>query len=91
MQPHARQRHGEKRGLTDVTVQVATWQDFDLFVHDKADRRWRRPSHHTSVHGKADMLCLSKDARGPGNDNHHLQVRSTPAVKMAIDRDFPAT
>jgi hypothetical protein len=74
MQPHARQRHGEKRGLTDVTLQVATW-----------------PSHHTSVHGKADMLCLSKDARGPGNDNHHLQVRSTPAVKMAIDRDFPAT
>jgi hypothetical protein len=47
---------GLKKYLDDVVVQIATWQSFHLFAvfTDKADRRWRLPTHgNGNVTGKS--------------------------------------
>jgi hypothetical protein len=78
--------HAEgKRGLTDVTVQIATWQKLPSLTF-----RQSRPAVETTTITWQSQH-LNKKARGPSDRNHHLQVRSTPAVEMAIDRDFAAT
>ena len=86
MQPHAPQYHVEKRGLTDVTVQIATWQKLPSLTF-----RQSRPAVETTTITWRSQHRQNKTARGPGERNHHLQARSTPAVEMAIDRDFAAT
>jgi hypothetical protein len=72
-QPHARQR--QKRGLSeceDVTVQIATWQNFHLSIHGQG-----RTSGGDNQHMATGNVRIK--ARGPGQHNN-LQVRSTPAV-----------